>query len=108
MPRLKLLKAEYEALIEKDISNKVLGSADEYYRFYSREQLEILAHKIDPITPECPDDWMIPVAKNIDFSQVQFPLLLVQEYGLSVFRLAATASLATDALTDCQVLTQII
>jgi glycine/D-amino acid oxidase-like deaminating enzyme len=105
LPRLKLLKTEYETLIAKDISNEVLGSADEYYRFYSREQLEILAHKIDPITPECLDDWMIPVAKNIDFSQVQFPLLLVQEYGLSVFRLAATASLATDALTDCQVLT---
>lgn len=106
VPRLKLLQAEYENLITQDIDNKVLGPADEYYRFYSKEKLEVLSQKEAPVIPKSLDDWIIPVAKNIDFSQIQFPILLVQEYGLSVFRLAATATLATDKLPNCQVLTQ--
>lgn len=105
LPRLKLLQSEYATLIAQDINNEVLGPVDDYYRLYSREEVEILAQKMAPETPNCQDDWMIPVAKNIEFSQVKFPILLVQEYGLSVFRLAAIANLAADKLPDCQILT---
>jgi L-2-hydroxyglutarate oxidase LhgO len=105
VPRLKLLQAEYANLIAQDINNEVLGPAEEYYQFYSRKQLEVLAQKMVPKIPNCLDDWMIPVAKNIEFNQLKFPILLVQEYGLSVFRLAAIANLAADKLPDCQILT---
>lgn len=105
LPRLKLLQAEYADLIAQDIKNEVLGPADDYYQFYSREQLEALARKTIPETPRCLDDWMIPVAKNIEFSQVKFPILLVQEYGLNIFRLAAITTLAAERLPDCQILT---
>lgn len=105
VPRLKLLQAEYAALITQDANNEVLGPIDEYYRFYSREQLDILAKKKVSKISNCLDDWIIPVAKNIEFSQVKFPILLVQEYGLSVFRLASIATLAADKLLDCQILT---
>jgi hypothetical protein len=105
IPRLKLLQAEYADLIAQDINNEVLGPVDEYYQFYSREKLEVLARKTIPKTPNCLDDWMIPVAKNIEFSQIKFPILLVQEYGLSIFRLAAITTLAAEKLPDCRILT---
>ncbi|WP_435273983.1 FAD-dependent oxidoreductase [Psychrobium sp. nBUS_13] len=104
-PRLKLLQAEYAALVKKDRNNKVLGPVNEYYKFYSREQLESLSLQATPSTPACSNDWMIPIAKNIDFNQIQFPVLLVQEYGLSIFRLAAIAELATEKLPECNVRT---
>ena len=104
-PRLKLLQSEYANLIKKDISNKVLGSVEDYYRFYSREEIVLLSAKAMPVTPECLDDWMIPVAKNIDMDQIQFPILLVQEYGLSIFRLAAIAELASEKLPDVNIRT---
>jgi hypothetical protein len=41
---------------------------------------------------------MIPVAKHIDLEKVKFPLILVQEYGLNLFRLASGVSLALEQI----------
>jgi len=100
LPRLKLLTSEYEALIKEDNSNKVLGESSEYYRLYSRQQIEHLAKQPVISPPKTPDEWMIPIAKNIDFEKVQFPLILVQEYGLNLFRLAAGVTLRLEAIEN--------
>jgi len=98
LPRLELLTSEYELLIEQDSDNEVLGSSEYYYRSYSRVEIEQLRELEVVDTPNSCDEWMIPVAKSIDLDNVQFPLIMVQEYGLNLFRLAAGASLALEAL----------
>ena len=94
LPRLEMLTEQYRQLIYEDPANKVLGESSAYYKLYSREELEILKKKTLVKKPEVADDWMIPVAQNIDFDKVQFPLILVQEYGLNLFRLASGVTLA--------------
>ena len=47
---------------------------------------------------------MIPVIKNIDLERVKFPLIIVQEYGLNIFRLAASVTLALESISNAQVL----
>jgi len=97
LPRLELLKGRYEALIHKDRKNKVLGESAEYYRCYEKEELKILQQK-DPVKiPKNCNEWMITVAKNIDFEKVQFPLIMVQEYGLNLFRLASSMTYMLEA-----------
>ena len=49
---------------------------------------------------------MIPVAKHLDLEHFKYPLVLVQEYGWSVFRLAATANLALEKLASSHIHTQ--
>ena len=98
LPRLELLTQEYEALIQADPKNKVLGESSKYYSLYERDQLEQLRQKPTVVKPKTSDEWMIPVAKSIDMDKVQFPLILVQEYGLNLFRLAAGASLALEQM----------
>ncbi len=95
LPRLEKLQKEYAQLIKNDPKNRVLGESESYYRLYSQEQIEKLkeGETSDPL-----DRWMIPVAQNIDLSKVQFPLILVQEYGLNLFRLGASVGLALDRL----------
>ncbi len=93
LPRLELLTKEYEQLILQDSSNQVLGEPREYFRLYSREELEKLKSKTASTKPQSSDEWMVSVAQNIDFDKVQFPLILVQEYGLNLFRLASGATL---------------
>ena len=100
LPRLELLVKEYEAHIAKDPENKVLGKPSEYYRIYSKEQMETLREKEKVAVPQTFDEWMIPVAKEIDFEKVKFPLILVQEYGLNLFRLAAGVSLALENIVN--------
>lgn len=100
LPRLELLRREYETLIQADESNKVLGESCEYYRLYSRKKMEALKKYPAVPTPKNSDEWMIPVAQNIDFEKVQFPLILVQEYGLNLFRLAAGVTLRLESLKD--------
>lgn len=100
LPRLQLLTREYEALIAQDSKNEVLGKPENYYQIYSREQTEALRQKDIVKSPKTSDEWMIPVAKNIDLNKVQFPLIMVQEYGLNLFRLAAGATLILEALTS--------
>ncbi|MEA3455117.1 MAG: FAD-dependent oxidoreductase [Campylobacterota bacterium] len=108
LARLELLRQEYEALIQADPDNKVLGESSEYYRLYEREQVELLRHKPVTTQPKTSDEWMIPVAKNIDLDKVQFPLIMVQEYGLNLFRLAAGSSLALEQIESATMRTKTI
>lgn len=94
LPRLDILTAAYRKLIAKDANNKVLGEPEDYYQLYSHEQLIELSNRQQVAVPSCVDEWMIPVAKYLDLHKVKFPLIVVQEYGWNIFRLAASAQLA--------------
>ena len=105
LPRLKKLQAQYQALIEKDPLNEVLGASCDYFKLFERAEVELLALQ-DPVkTPKTLAQWMIPVAKNVDLDTLQFPLIMVQEYGLNLFRLAASVSLSLESNRNCQLLT---
>jgi hypothetical protein len=108
LPRLEMLTAEYEKLIENDPSNKVLGECKDYYRLYSREEIETLREKALVSKPTTSDEWMIPVAQNIDLDKIQFPLILVQEYGLNLFRLSAGLTLALEQIDNVSLRTETI
>lgn len=103
--RLKKLQREYEKLIISDPLNQVLGPASQYFTLYDREQIEKLAEQPTPKSPETPEQWMIAFAQNVDLDQLKYPLILVQEYGISVFRLAAITSLTLEKNENCQLLT---
>ena len=105
LPRLNTLQQQYQQLIDQDPKNKVLGPAENYYQSFSRQQLEQLAEQPEPSMPSEMAQWIIPFAKRADLSQLKFPIIVVQEFGLSVFRLAATASLALESIEHCQILT---
>ena len=100
LPRLRLLVKAYEAHIAKDPQNRVLGDPSDYYRIYTKEKMETLAGAGSIPHPRTFDEWMIPVAKQIDFDKVKFPLIMVQEYGLNLFRLAAGVSLALSTMEN--------
>ncbi len=102
--RLNRLQNEYKVLIQKDPQNRVLGKSSEYFKLYDRKMLETLQKEVTPKKPQNLDEWMIPVSKNIDLQRVQFPLIIVQEYGLNIFRLASTVSLALEEKEKCKVL----
>jgi len=104
LPRLELLTLRYKALIQADESNKVLGEADDYYQMFSRHDLELLKNASQPSEISQFSDWMIPLAKTLDLDTVKFPLLMVQEYGLSLFRIAASTELSLNASTSCNLL----
>ena len=98
LPRLELLTHEYEALIAQDKQNEVLGKVENYYKSYSKKEVVALKEKEIVQNPSNCDEWMIPVAKNIDLEKVQFPLIMVKEYGLNLFRLAAGTALGIEKL----------
>ena len=100
LPRLELLTKEYKQLIQKDSSNKVLGEPKNYFKLYSREDLEKLKFEKASSKPKSSDEWMISVAQNINFEKVQFPLILVQEYGLNLFQLASGATLILEKMNN--------
>jgi len=102
--RLSLLQKEYAALIDNDPKNKVLGESSEYFKTYSYDAIKKLRSKLPHSNPTTLDEWMVPVAKNIDLDKVQFPLIMVQEYGLNLFRLGAGVTLALKARPNCQLL----
>ena len=108
LPRLELLSQEYATLISHDKNNKVLGESAEYYRLYDKEEIVALKEKPIVTQPQTSDEWMIPVAKNIDLEKIQFPLILVKEYGLNLFRLASGVTLARNKSENVDLLTETI
>jgi len=105
LPRLEKLQAKYQALVTQDPSNKVLGEPEDYFRFYSRAEIEALGKKTMPKIAKQGSDWLISFAQHVDLNLIKFPVLLVQEYGLSAFRFAAIASLAIERLPSCHLQT---
>ena len=53
LPRLKLLQKEYAKLIREDEKNAVLGKSEEYYKLYSKEDIEMLDEKLESFDLEC-------------------------------------------------------
>lgn len=100
--RLELLKAHYEVLIKTDSENKVLGESEYYYKLYERADLERLKLYKPVKAPQSQDEWMITVSQHIDLDQLQFPMILVQEYGINLFRLAANVTLCLQNSSYCR------
>ncbi len=93
LPRLKRLQKRYEALVEQDPANGVLGEPQDYFRLYDEADLRRLRDVPPPDRPQTPDEWMIPFAKSVDLKRLKFPVVLVREFGLNLFRLAGGAML---------------
>jgi hypothetical protein len=100
LPRLKLLQQTYEHLIQQNGANEVFGPSEEYFKTYNKEDLEKIAQRTPTPTPESLDDWLIAFANQVDLNELKYPIALVQEYGLSVFRMAATAQLTLSSLDN--------
>lgn len=102
LPRLNLLQKEYARLIEINEENQVLGPSNEYYRLYDKKDIESL--KKNPLVkkPVTHDQWMRTALENIDLQNVQFPLVLVQEYGMNLFRYGAGVEMALEKLDNVQ------
>jgi hypothetical protein len=105
IPRLIKLQAEYQNLINIDAKNEVLGASEHYFKLFSRAQIEALKNQSIVDKPSTLTEWMIPIAHHVDLEQLKFPIILVQEYGLNLFRLAASAELALQKMDNCSVLT---
>ena len=101
--RLQSLQVEYQRLIDPDPDNKVLGESADYYRLYSKAQLQALAEREAVLRPSGIDEWMIPVAQHVDLESLKFPVMLVQEYGWNLFRLAASSTLLLEQQKHCKV-----
>ena len=105
LPRLNKLRDYYRVLVKEDAANEVLGKVDDYFKLYSKKELEELSQKDCPETPRTLDDWMIPMAKSINLFDYKTDFILVQEYGLSMFRAAAVLEIALDSIDNCSVFT---
>lgn len=104
LPRLATIAQHYRELVEQDDANRVLGDPENYYRVYDKASLLALQSLNQPETPTTFDEWMIPFAQHIDLDQLKFPVIMVNEFGWSVFRLAATAMLAFEQMPHCSVM----
>lgn len=105
VPRLEMLRAKYSELVAADPSNKVIGEPQDYFRFYTREDITALIGQPIPKVAKKATDWLVAFANHTDLDNIKFPILLVQEYGMSAFRLAAIATLAIEQLPNCQLQT---
>ncbi|MRI58981.1 MAG: FAD-dependent oxidoreductase [Epsilonproteobacteria bacterium] len=90
------LQKEYAKLCSQDKANQLLGDPSSYLKSYTYQDLLRLQAKEQPTRPSCPDEWMIPFAKEVDLDQLKYPVLLVREFGLNIFRIAATAQILLD------------
>jgi glycine/D-amino acid oxidase-like deaminating enzyme len=101
LPRLRMLRATYADIVRKDPARALLGDPDDYFATIDRERFEALRNKpVKQNVPDTDEAWMIAAARLIDPQKVHFPLILVREYGLNLFRLAAGATLMLRALPN--------
>jgi len=105
LPRLMTLRETYRKLVEDDSRNIVLGNPDDYFKTYNHEDILRLRNLKEPQVPKTFDDWMVPVSRHLELEQLKFPIIMVQEYGWSILRMAAVAELALEKLPNCNIMT---
>jgi hypothetical protein len=103
--RLHILVEHYKGLIKEDASNDILGNPEDYFRLYSKEDLDKLKDVPSVSKPKSVDEWLLNASKIIDCSKLKFPVIMVQEYGWNLFRLGAQAQLALEATEKCNLKT---
>ncbi len=91
--RTGVLAHYYQELINSDSANEVLGSPKEYFLAFSQKEIEKLRSCKPARVPKSAEEWLIPFAKEADLVRLKFPVILVQEYGINIFRLSAIAQL---------------
>lgn len=104
LPRLELIQAVYQSLVEQDEANQVLGEPEQYFKLYYQHELEALKLRVQSAEPQDHDEWLIPFAQQADLDNIHYPVVSVNEYGWSVFRIAASAQLALEQLPNCRML----
>ena len=104
IPRLEFLKNEYAKLVESDPLNRVLGAVEGYYELFTKEEIEALVDEEERSNPQSTREWLIPFAKNIDFESIKFPIIVVQEYGINLFRVGASTGLALEQMPNVTIL----
>ena len=102
--RLNILVEEYKSIIQKDKTKAILGKSEDYYQLFGRDDLLKISKKSIIDNPKSNEEWLIPFAKNIDFSTIKFPVIVIQEYGINLFRLAANSGLALEAMKSVELL----
>jgi hypothetical protein len=102
--RLVLLQEEYKSLIDKDPNNEVLGDPKNYFQTYTKEELINLQKQDEKENPKTLDEWMIPVAKNIDLNNIKYPVVIVQEYGINLFQTASGLALSIKEFENTNIL----
>ncbi len=91
--RAELLAKYYKELIEQDSANQVLGDPQHYSLAFSKSQIKRLQSLPTPKVPQNHIEWLIAFSKEVDLERLKFPVLLIQEYGINIFRLSALAHL---------------
>ncbi|WP_194437703.1 FAD-dependent oxidoreductase [Vibrio fluminensis] len=105
LPRLEQIRSVYQTLVEQDGRNQVLGDPKQYFKLYYRDDLEVLKAQHQPADPRSYDDWLIPFAQNTDLENIKYPVVAVNEFGWSVFRIAASAMLVLEKSPLCELKT---
>ncbi|MBA5763257.1 FAD-dependent oxidoreductase [Vibrio sp. 404] len=105
IPRLEQIRAVYQSLVDADQGNEVLGAPEDYFKLYHREQLQALKDKQQNTHPVDYDDWLIPFAQHVDLDNIKYPVVAVNEFGWSVFRIAASAMLVLEKMPNCNLKT---
>ncbi|WP_191963498.1 NAD(P)-binding protein [Pseudotamlana haliotis] len=103
--RLDMLVDYYKSLIAEDSENEILGAPEDYYKIYTKADLERLTELPSVKQPKTSDQWMTNAIKFIDFKKLKMPVILVQEYGWNLFRLGAQAQLALNKTSFCDLKT---
>ncbi|GAK86261.1 hypothetical protein JCM19238_3851 [Vibrio ponticus] len=103
LPRLEQIRSAYQQLVDQDPRNCVLGQPEQYFKLYSKAELVALKHHKQPLKPETYDEWVIPFAQHADLDSIKYPVVAVNEYGWSVFRIAASAMLVLENSPQCHV-----
>ena len=87
--KVDVLKEYYQECVRADEKNGVLGSVEEYFTLYSKERVLELYHgeNIQNLTPH--DRYLQNSVKKMDLERVKFPLIMVSEPGISLFRVAS-------------------
>ena len=102
LPTLDMLTDEYKKLIDTNKKYAILGDWKEYYKLYTQADLEDLAKQEPKQSPKNSDEWLIPFAKYTILETLQYPIIVVQEYGLNMFKLAAGAELILNNIKNVE------
>ena len=75
LPRLDMLTAYYQSLVDADPSNQVLGKVQDYYRVYDKQQIQQLDSIRAKDIPTTTDEWVVAALKVMDLENCNTPSL---------------------------------
>jgi len=104
LPSFEKVRQHYQRLVDQNPLNAVFGPPDDYFKTYNKSELEEIAKNTQSKTITSYNNWMVPVAREVDLNKMKYPIIITAEPGWNTQRHSSILNGTLKRMSGCRIM----